>query len=118
MLSANDNQHVRFGIMIRVVISFFVLCTLLSVKVHADTTARARKLINSQGCKACHTLEGDGGNLSVSFETMREKLSRAEIRGKLVNPEKQHGNDKIKDFSHLDSDDINALIEFIQPQPR
>lgn len=81
----------------------------------AEDNARARKLINSQGCKACHSLEGDGGTLSVSFKIMRETLSRDEIRKRLVNPEKQHGNARISDFSHLDDDDLNALIEFIKP---
>ena len=83
----------------------------------ADNDAQARKLINSQGCKACHQLEGDGGTLSLSFEEMRENLDRQDIRASLANREGRHGNVKIYDFSHLGDDDINALVTFIQPQP-
>jgi hypothetical protein len=54
----------------------------------------------------------------MSFETMRQNLSQDEIRAKLVNPKKQHGNAKISDFSHLDNTEIDALVEFIQPQLR
>lgn len=84
---------------------------------HGQDDSMARKLINSQGCKACHTLEGDGGTVSVSFESMRANLSRAETRGKLVNETKRHGNNRIPDFSHLTETEIDALVEFIQPRP-
>ena len=76
----------------------------------------ARKLINSQGCKACHTLEGDGGALAASFEDIRAKLSRAEIRLQLVNQEQKHGNSKIPDFSHLSEQELDALVNFLKPQ--
>ena len=76
----------------------------------------ARKLVNSQGCKACHTLEGDGGTLAGSFEDIRARLSRAEIRQQLVNQEQKHGNSKIPDFSHLSEEELDALISFLKPQ--
>lgn len=81
----------------------------------ADDTALARKLINSQGCKACHALEGDGGKDAESFEEIRARLSWAEIRQKLVNKEEVHANDKMPDFSHLSEAEIKALIYFIKP---
>lgn len=77
----------------------------------------ARKLINSQGCKACHALEGDGGSLAVSFEEMRENLTRTEIRSQLVNQEQRHGNGAIPDFGHLSDNDLETLIEFILTVP-
>ena len=77
----------------------------------------ARKLINSQGCKACHTLGGDGGTAAGSFEEMRTKLSRTEIRLQLVNQSQQHANGRIPDFSHLSQEEIDALVNFILPEP-
>ena len=76
----------------------------------------ARKLFNPQGCKACHTLEGDGGTLAGSFKDIRAKLSRAEIRQQLVNQEQKHGNSKIPDFGHLSEEELDALINFLKPQ--
>jgi mono/diheme cytochrome c family protein len=83
----------------------------------AQGGGQARKLINAQGCKACHTLEADGGNVAASFEEIRAKRSRAEIRLQLINPGGKHGNDTIPDFSHLSSAEIEALVSFIQPEP-
>ena len=77
----------------------------------------ARKLINSQGCKACHALESDGGIAAESFEGIRAKHSRAEIRLALVNPEGKHGKSKIPDFSHLSEEEMGVLVNFIQPEP-
>ncbi|MBW2688554.1 MAG: cytochrome c [Deltaproteobacteria bacterium] len=75
----------------------------------------ARKLINSQGCKACHALEGDGGTMAGNFEEIRASLSRAEIRLQLVNQEQKHGKGTIPDFSHLSEEEIDALVKFLQP---
>jgi mono/diheme cytochrome c family protein len=77
----------------------------------------ARKLINSQGCKACHALENHGGTAAPSFEQMRNRLSREKIRQQLVNQEHRHGNGRIPDFSNLTENEIEALIVFIRPEP-
>ena len=84
---------------------------------YADSETEAHKLINAQGCKACHTLDGNGGVTAGSFEAMRDKLSRAQVRSQLINPEQKHGNDKIPDFSHLSENEIDVLVNFIQPKP-
>lgn len=76
----------------------------------------ARKLINSQGCKACHALEGDGGTLAGPFEDIRAKLSRADVRLQLINQAGRHGNGTIPDFSHLPEAEVEALVNFIQPE--
>lgn len=89
----------------------------LSASVAAGTDGPARKLINAQGCKACHALEGDGGTAAPSFTVMRETLTRAEVRRQLVNPTQRHGSGRIADFSHLSEAEIDALVSFIQPQP-
>ena len=94
-----------------------ILGTTLTPLAHAGDGAKARKLINSQGCKACHALSGDGGVIGGGFEAMSDKLTREQIRSKLVNPQKKHGNNKIPDFSHLTDKDIDALVKFIQTEP-
>jgi mono/diheme cytochrome c family protein len=82
----------------------------------AKDTALARKLLNSQGCKACHTFEGDGGRDAGSFEEMRERLSWAEIRLQLVNQARTHADGSMPDFSHLSEAEIDALIYLIKPR--
>lgn len=95
-----------------------MLSATFSPLAHAKDDAAALNLINSQGCKACHTLNGDGGVTAGSFEAMRGKLTRAQVRSQLVNPGHKHGNDKIPDFSHLAEKDIDVLVNFIQPETR
>ena len=89
---------------------------LLPARSYGQDDGPARKLINSQGCKACHTLEGDGGTLAGSFEDIRAKLSRAEIRQQLVNQEQKHGKSKIPDFRHLSEEELDALVNFLKAE--
>ena len=91
--------------------------TLSSAHSEEQDTGSARKLVNAQGCKACHTLEGDGGIAAGSFENMRAHLSRNEIRQRLVNPVKKHATGRMPDFSHLSKAEIDHLVNFIQPEP-
>lgn len=98
-----------------VVITFMLGLTSLSAQGAAMDEAGARKLMNSQGCKSCHSLEGDGGKTAASFEDIRARSSRVEIRRQLVNQAHRHGNGRIPDFSHLSDAEIDALVDFIQP---
>lgn len=100
---------------------YLTLAALFSLAISLPSQASgdeglARKLINSQGCKACHSMEGDGGVIAGSFEEMREKLSRIDIRLKLFNQAGTHGNSTIPDFSHLSKEQLDALVDFIQPE--
>lgn len=73
----------------------------------------ARKLINAQGCKACHTLEGAGGNYAVSLEEAMSRLTADQALQSLVNPEDQHGDGRTPDFSHLSTEEIEILVDFL-----
>ena len=101
------------------IIAVVLLSTLTTLPARSEEVddGPARKLFNSQGCKACHTLEGDGGTMAGSFEEIRSRLSRTEIRLQLVNQEHNHGKDTIPDFSHLSEEEITTLVNFIQPGP-
>jgi mono/diheme cytochrome c family protein len=96
-----------------------LLFTILFAAIYGQSSAddgAARKLLNSQGCKACHALEGDGGKIALSFEEMRQNLSRIDIRLKLYNQSGTHGNSGIPDFAHLTEEELDELVNFIQPQ--
>lgn len=99
------------------IVGVFTLSSLafLPVALADGDDGPARKLLNSQGCKSCHTLEGDGGNVSASFESIRKRLTREEVRAQLANNEQKHGKGSIPDFGHLAKNEIEALVDFIQP---
>ena len=90
--------------------------TVLPASSYDQDDGQARKLINSQGCKVCHALEGDGGTLAGSFKNMRANRARAEIRRQLVNQEQKHTKSTIPDFSHLSETEIDVLVNFIRPE--
>ncbi|MDT8442185.1 MAG: c-type cytochrome [Desulfuromonadales bacterium] len=75
--------------------------------------ARARKLINAQGCKACHPLEGMGASLAVELSDVARRLSNDELRLSLANPEQSHAAGRIGDFSHLNTAELDALVQFL-----
>ncbi|MCK4535831.1 MAG: c-type cytochrome [Desulfuromonadales bacterium] len=75
--------------------------------------AMARRLLNSQGCKACHRFEGGTTQTGPRLNEISKNLNRTELYRKLVNPEKQHGNGLIPDFSHLQDDELDALVIFL-----
>ena len=113
----DETQEVIMPPKLLIIAIAIILNAITSPFACADSATEARNLINSQGCKACHTLDGNGGVAAGSFESMRDKLTRAQVRSQIVNPERKHGNDKIPDFSHLSEKEIDVLVNFIQPKP-
>ncbi|MBW2518919.1 MAG: c-type cytochrome [Deltaproteobacteria bacterium] len=79
---------------------------------------RARKLINAQGCKACHVVDGVGGSLGPNLDLIQPRLTPDETEHKLVNHQRQHADSRVPDFSHLSGDEITILIKFLhRPSP-
>jgi mono/diheme cytochrome c family protein len=113
----DETQEVIMSPKLLMIAIAVILNAMFSAFAYADSETEARKLINTQGCKACHTLAGNGGVIAGSFEAMRDQLTPAQVRSQLVNPERKHGNDKIPDFSHLSEEEIDLLVNFIQPKP-
>jgi len=79
----------------------------------ADEEAIARRLLNSQGCKACHPFESQGESLAPDLSTVGSRLKKEEIRHRLVSADHRHASGRIADFSHLRSDEIDALVTFL-----
>lgn len=84
-----------------------------AVCAQADADALARRLLNSQGCKACHRIEEAGARTGPSLEKVGNRLTREQLRARVVNPQKQHATGRIADFSHLQNHEIEALTLFL-----
>lgn len=101
--------------------SFFLLWSLSGACVWGATPpeqeALARRLLNSQGCKACHKFEGHGTSTGAGLEELSRNLDQAALYQALANPERQHGNGIIPDFSHLSANDLEALVSFLHDLP-
>lgn len=90
----------------------FCAALLLAAPAAADD-ALARRLINSQGCKACHRIEGAGAAYAPDLRQAGRRLSAGQVRDRLVNPQHTHAGGRLGDFSHLSETEINALVEFL-----
>jgi cbb3-type cytochrome oxidase cytochrome c subunit len=75
--------------------------------------ALARRLLNSQGCKACHSFEGTGATRGSDLDKVGSRLTREQLRSQLVNPQHRHADGRIADFSHLQEHEIEALTNFL-----
>ena len=80
----------------------------------SDTEALARRLLNSQGCKACHRIEEAGATSGPELEKVGSRLTREQLRARLINPQKLHATGRIADFSHLQESEIDALTTFLE----
>ena len=78
-----------------------------------EQEALARRLLNSQGCKACHRFEGGTTEVGADLKEISQGLSRTELSRSLVNTDHRHGKDLIPDFSHLQPEEIEALVSFL-----
>lgn len=78
-----------------------------------DVDALARRLLNSQGCKACHAFEGTGATRGSALDQVGSRLTREQLRSQLVNPQHRHAAGRIADFSHLQNYEIEALTDFL-----
>ena len=79
----------------------------------ADAEALARRLLNSQGCKACHSFEGTGATRGSDLDKVGSRLTREQLRSQLVNPQHRHAAGRIADFSHLQDHEVEALTDFL-----
>lgn len=80
----------------------------------AADEALARRLLNSQGCKACHRLDADGGTTGPDLSNVGSRLTKDQLRSSLVNPQQGHATGRIGDFSHLQAAEIDALTAFLE----
>jgi cytochrome c2 len=78
-----------------------------------DGEPLARRLLNSQGCKACHRLDDAGASFAPDLSKVGSRLNRQQLRDRLVNPAHRHAGERIADFSHLQENEIDALILFL-----
>lgn len=94
-------------------IAFFFLLT-VSVQA-AGLESRGRDLINSAGCKGCHRLHGTGGTLGPAFDGMGNRLSRKQLRQKLIHPQAgKKGSSMMPSYAHLSQSDLKTLVDYLK----
>lgn len=71
----------------------------------------ARRLINTQGCKACHKLEGFGGDFARPLDGVGDTLSETQLEQKL-----KTGNTApyMPSHQHLTQEERTSLVQFLK----
>jgi len=74
---------------------------------------RGPELVNANGCKGCHIIGEDGGNLGPSLNGVGARLTSEEIRGQLLNPKASNPASIMPAFTDLAQEDLDALVEYL-----
>ena len=104
----------RFPVLLLLMAAHFALPS--AAPAAPGNEALAQRLIDSQGCRACHRLNGAGvgAGIGPELDKVGSRLTREQLRAKLVNPQKRHANGKISDFSLLSGTEIDALVSYLE----
>lgn len=92
------------------------LCLFTATASANDIEARGRSLLNELGCKACHSFGGRGGRVGPALDTVGKRLAGEQIRRQLLSPRELNPESSMPSYDHLDSLEIDALVEFLARQ--
>jgi ubiquinol-cytochrome c reductase cytochrome b subunit len=99
----------------------FLLATLACLSCFAADAlaadeAQARNLINSLGCKGCHSFEGSGGALGPALDGVGKRLDDQQLEAKLLHPKAANPDTLMPSYGHLSKEDLSALVDFLRHQ--
>jgi putative heme-binding domain-containing protein len=90
-----------------------LMTILLSAAPARADDSLARELINTQGCKGCHRLAGEGGTVGPDLTEVGKRLTPEQIRQQLLDPKSRNSDAIMPAFDHLAPGEIDALVEFL-----
>jgi len=94
----------------------FILFASFTSPVFAADDAKARGLLNSLGCKGCHSFEGSGGTLGPALDGVGKRLNKEQINTKMLDPKSTNPASMMPTYGHLATEDLDALIDFLAEQ--
>jgi ubiquinol-cytochrome c reductase cytochrome b subunit len=73
------------------------------------------RLFTSQGCVACHTVHGQGGNIGPNLSNIgAQGLSRAWLTQQIRNPKSHDPSTKMPAFDSLSDQQVSDLVDFLE----
>ncbi len=97
----------------RITAAAAIILALAPPALAAEDEARARELINALGCKGCHRINGDGGNLGPALDKVGSRLTTGQIRAKLIAPKQADPASIMPAYPHLSEEDLKILAEHL-----
>jgi mono/diheme cytochrome c family protein len=74
----------------------------------------ARKLVNTQGCKACHRLDNEGGDYARPLGKMSRRQHRDRLQEMLVQGTTTDDGRYMPSYSYLQKKEIEMLVNYLK----
>ena len=78
-----------------------------------ESEARARRIINSLGCKACHSFEFSGSTLAPAFDQIGNRFSVKQLKEQLRRHNDRTSQPFMPDYSTIPDADMNDIVQFL-----
>lgn len=78
-----------------------------------ETTQKAVDLINSLGCKACHKISGEGGNLAAELDNIGSRMTRTQISDYLAAHTEPNKEAFMPSYNTSSQDELKMLSEYL-----
>lgn len=96
-------------------LAFLFFCCPLTALAE-DDEARARRLINGLGCKACHSFEQSGSTLAPPLDRIGSRLTPEQITEKIVTYRGEETKPFMPSYATTPQEELNTLIQFLAQQ--
>lgn len=90
----------------------FVLCS-SSPALAENPEARARRLMNALGCKACHSFEKSGSTLAPPLDRIGARLTFQQLQEKLTGHRNSKGKALMPSYATTAEEDLNGILQFL-----
>src|SRR5437867_7316326 len=80
---------------------------------NAEKVAKGQQVYAAQHCSMCHSVAGKG-NPKNPLDDVGSKMTADEVKKYIVNPKSVKADSKMKAYSSLPADDLDALVAYLQ----
>ena len=90
-----------------------IACFILSASPSSAEKPTAIDLIHAQGCKGCHSINGNGGILGPALDGIGLRLTHKQIRQKLISPKIGGHSSEMPDSRHLTEQEVDLMTDYL-----
>jgi mono/diheme cytochrome c family protein len=81
-------------------------------KPDAEKVTKGQAVYAAQHCSMCHSIAGKG-NPKTPLDDVGSKMTAEEMKKYIVNPKSVKADSKMKAFSTLSAEDLDALVTYL-----
>ena len=83
-----------------------------AAKPDAAKVSKGQQVYASQHCSMCHSIAGKG-NPKTPLDDVGSKMTAEELKKYIVNPKSVKADSKMKAYSSLSAEDLDALVAYL-----